>query len=239
MKKTVSVIVGCLSLLTGSCARQPGGEQPKGRSESEIAANTKAQQARLGQAFYDALVPRMKSCWPTSGRGEIEFTITYRRTDTRWEWQQAEIAKTDVSDEAKTAALDCLRNTSRGSGFATDQSDAAAAQQEYVVHWGWPVPFPDNTSDLAAMISTGSGGGNRECPKTCVDCVGEAGKPGTTQCVAACSGWVKCTEDGTGNGCRMTGGICATGWSGVWAGSAFIASNGDLQIGPPGQDTIR
>ena len=75
------------------------------------------------------------------------------------------------------------------------------------------------------MIDTG-GGSNPECPKTCFNCEGTPGVPGSTKCVASCSGYETCQEDGTGNGCKMTpvgGGRGATGWRGGGEGPQFIA----------------
>jgi len=222
------VLVACLSVLLVGCDRLPdAGEKLPVSTEADISAKTKAQQARMSGAFYEALVPKLKGCWTTvEGKGEIQFKLTYQMSSDTWDWQQAEVEKSNLSEKAQAAALDCMRTSARGSHFKADGHEAVATS-EFVVHWGWPVPFPEDTSQLAEMISTGGGGPNPECPKSCFDCVNTPGVPGSTKCVATCSGYKTCQEDGTGNGCKMTpiGGMCATGWSGVWAGGVVIASN--------------
>jgi hypothetical protein len=232
--KKLMLLLGCACLLLTACDRHKrDSAQLTVNSQADISANTAAQQARLSASFYTNLVPKVKNCWAgVDGKGEVLFKLSYRLNGSNWEWQQAEVEKTDVSDKAKAAALDCMQGAARGSGFSANSNETLAAQKEYVVHWGFPVPFPQNSTELSAMmISTGGGGTNPECPKSCFDCQGTPGVPGTTKCVATCSGYQTCQEDGSGNGCRMTpvGGKCATGWSGFWGGEIFIARNRDLR----------
>jgi hypothetical protein len=228
--RSLALILGVLGILLTGCNRHKSDEfKLPVHSEADVSANTKVQQSRIAGAFYDALVPKLKDCWSrVEGKGEVEFKLTYQKNGDKWEWQRAEVAKSDLSDKAKTAALDCMQSASRGSGFPANNNEALVPQKQFVIQWGWPVPFPENTSELAQMISTGPGGGNPECPKTCFDCLGTPGVPGTTKCVSTCSGYQTCVEDGSGDGCRLTpiGGQCATGWSGGWNGG-FIAANRD------------
>jgi len=232
MNKLV-LLLGCLFILLTACNRHKQDAALPASSHSDISANTAAQQARFSATFYNTLVPKLKNCWTgIDGKGEVLFKLSYRLNGDHWEWQQAEVEKTDVSDKAKAAALDCMQGAGRSSGFPANSNEQLARQKEYVVHWGFPVPFPGNSTELSAMmISTGSGGTNPECPKSCFDCQGTPGVPGTTKCVATCSGYQTCQEDGSGNGCKMTpvGGKCATGWSGFWSGGGFIASKRDLR----------
>jgi hypothetical protein len=229
MKSLGLVLCGLILLIVG-CNRNKGGDiKLPVDTDASLSAATQAQQARIAGAFYGALVPKMKTCWGTvEGKGEVEFKMTYKKAGERWEWQGAEVAKSDLSDKAKAAAQDCLQTSARASGFPVNGNESAARIDRFVITWGFPVPFPDNTSDLAMMISTGGGSG--ECRKTCFDCQESSpGVPGTTKCVTTCSGYETCKEDGTGNGCQMTpvgGGSCATGWSGVWQGG-YIASKRD------------
>src|SRR5689334_16526366 len=114
-----------------------------------------------------------------------------------------------------------MEKSGTGTAFAIQAHEAEASMRSFVIHWAWPVPFPQNPSEMALMIDSGNGG-KGECPKSCFDCQGTPGVPGTTKCVASCSGYETCQEDGTGNGCQMTpigGGKCASGWSGSWVGS--------------------
>ena len=226
----LTLYVLALGLLLVGCDRHKSEDVKLAvKTTADISAATVAQQARIAGAFYDALVPKLKTCWSTvEGKGEVEFKLTYKKVGEQWLWQQAEVDKSDLSDKARLAAQECLQNSARGTGFPANRNEANSSVDRFVITWGWPVPFPENPSELAQMISTGGGGGNPECPKSCFDCAGTPGVPGTTRCVATCSGYLTCQEDGTGDGCKMTpvGGNCVTGWSGGFQG-VFIAAKHD------------
>lgn len=226
MRVSTLLIVG-FSLLIAGCNRHKAEETPLPvTSTAGESAQTKAEQARISGAFYRSVVPKLKDCWgKLQGKGEIEFKLTYRRAGDKWEWQQADVVRSSIATDQPPIALSCLRDAGSGSSFPLESDEAIPALREFSIYWAWPVPFPTDTSELARMIDTG-GGGNPECPKTCFNCEGTPGVPGSTKCVASCSGYETCQEDGTGSGCKMTpvgGGRCASGWSGGWEGPKFIA----------------
>ena len=183
-----------------------------------------AQRTRINGFFYAALVPKLKTCWgKISGKGEIEFKLTYRKAGQNWEWQQAELESKAPQAQAATA-LACMQDSARGSSFPTTPDEARSEQ--FGIHWAWPVPFPDDTSELARMIDTGGGG---EGPaKKCFDCQSNPpGSPRTAQCVSTSTGYSTCRNDPDGKGCSMCclDPKCASGWSGgAWGGGIFIAS---------------
>ena len=92
-----------------------------------------------------------------------------------------------------------------GIAFPLDEREATQGATEMEVYWGWPVPMPDETTQLARMITNLQ---EETCPKLCKDCNMNA------QCESTCSGWFRCTP--VSGGCQMDGKkYCQTGWSGA------------------------
>jgi len=129
--------------------------------------------------------------------------VPYERNGNRW------VAGTPrVSPATATAqddvALRCLQEAVRNTSFAVEQSDAEA--KEFHVNWSFPVPWPKDFQEVAAlMISTGGGGGGGcggpEAPApACFDC-GFIPFLGWSYCKKVCAGYSTCTAEA--NGCRL------------------------------------
>jgi len=192
-------------------------------TKDDSAERTAAAQSRIAGAFYTSIVPKLKTCWDqVKGKGEVLFKYTYRKEGNAWVWQGQELDGASLEKGQDAAALRCMQDAARGSTFPLEPEEAARGSKELVIHWGWPVPLPEDTTQLAMMIGTGGSG---ECRAACKDC---AWSPTThkSSCASACSGFTGCVEDGTGTGCRMTRPECKSGWSGSWGG-AVIAREKD------------
>jgi hypothetical protein len=229
---TIPLAAAMAALFACACGTaRDAGETRTDRTETirvDAAANpdddTRAAQARIAAALYETLVPRLKRCWSrVEGEGEVEFTSTYVRKGDTWVWQKQQLAFSSLPEAQRAVADDCMRESASGTAFPLDTGEMARNATELVLTWGWPVPLPSDTSQLARMIDTGDGA--PECRKSCKDCA-YSKQTGKSFCAPACSGWTDCREDGTGTGCQMTRPECKTGWSGSWVGTV-IALGGD------------
>jgi hypothetical protein len=225
--RTMIIAAAVLALLTGACRREtaPGDDtvrlQP---TKDDSAKRTAAAQNRIAGAFHTSIVPKLKPCWDrVKGKGEVQFKYTYRRQGNNWVWQGQELDGTSLEKGQEAAALQCMQDAASDSKFPLEPEEVARDSKELVIHWGWPVPLPADTAQLARMIVDPGGPG--ECPKLCKDC---AYNPVTHKsfCASACSGYTGCVEDGTGTGCRMTRPECVTGWSGSWLGGVIAREQG-------------
>ena len=225
MKSATAFLAGALVLLVAACDQGPANEQhvtqsdPATSVEADIAA-----QNRVNSVFYVALVPKIKSCWGRlTGKGDITFKYVYRRDGTNWVWQQQEIEESGLPQDQNAIALQCMQEAAQGSSFPMEAAESGRRSQEFVLHWTWPVPFPQDTTALGRMIDTGGGG--EGCRKSCVDCscpfVPGAGV--VCSCKSTCSGYNSpCVLDNDKKGCRMQLPKCATGKLGGF-GSVIIA----------------
>ena len=225
MKPVMTTAAAVLVLLTGGCTRSGDGDAPvRVEASAQPSDHARAAQARIAGAFHASLVPRLEECWRgLQGEGEIEFRVTYRSRADQWVWQRQEVVGSSLPKGQDSSAARCMEEAARTVTFplsALSGGGTADRARELVITWGWPVPFPADTSQMARMIDTGPGGGG-ECRKSCKDCA-YSKETGKSFCASACSGYTDCREDGTGTGCQMTRPECATGWSGAWAGT-FIA----------------
>ena len=179
------------------------------KPQTDLAAKSAAAQDRIAKAFHSSIVPKLKDCWGRiEGRGAVRFAYSYERVEARWVLRQVKPHASSLAPEPSEAALRCMRDASHGSGFALQASEANTSIAEMEVYWGWPLPLPEDTNELARMIPSLAG---ETCPKLCRDCNIQA------QCESTCSGWFGCTP--VSGGCQMSGGKwCQTGWSGSVAG---------------------
>jgi hypothetical protein len=206
-----------LALVGISCQRssEASGDsvhlQPK---EPPSEAKVSAAQKRVNSFFYQAVVPKLTTCWnKVAGEGQIEFKFTYRKEGRSWKWQQVEKSWSRLSKAEDAAALDCMQSSSGGSSFPMEPAEIARHAQTLTIYWSWPVPFPSDTSELARMINTR---GSIDMGANCKDCVYDP-TDHRSYCARRFTGWVNCSGDSDGTGCQMTGGTCFSGWSGVWA----------------------
>ena len=182
---------------------------------------TRAALNRVAGAFYSSFVPKLKACWyRVKGTGMVQFQYTYRREENYWVFQKIDAEGSSLEKPQETVAMNCMQEAVGGSTFPIEPLEVSRGSKEMVIHWGWPVPLPADTTQLARMISTGGGG--KECSAVCHDCVYDPGTHKST-CALSCSGYSACEEDGTGTGCQMKLPVCKSGWSGSWTGSGIIA----------------
>jgi hypothetical protein len=170
-------------------------------------------QDRIAKAFYASIVPNLKKCWgQVGGKGAVRFVYTYKREGQRWVFGQVDSHATSLEREQTVAALRCMREAARGSSYPVESEEAAQNTDEMEIYWGWPVPLPNDTTELARMIVISTTGD--ACLKLCKDCTMNA------TCDRTCSGWFGCEPvDG---GCQMDGKkSCKTGWSGSLAGTVM------------------
>jgi hypothetical protein len=235
-----------LTLLTGGCqkktaptdevAQTPPPAPTDGTvqltpTQDDSAERTVAAQSRIADAFYLSIVPKLPDCWRrVAGKGTAQFEYTYGRDGDNWVFQQVELDGTTLDKGQDAAAMQCMQQAAGGSTFPVEPDEAARNAKEMVVHWGWPVPLPKDTTQLARMIVVD--GGDTECPKLCQDC---AWQPGRSFCAPACSGWIGCVEDGTGSGCKMTRPECKTGWSGPITAVVMAREAADAPVEQKGQ----
>lgn len=241
------IAIACLLvLLASACGRKTSptddAAQPPSAEETVLltptqddsAARTAADQDRIARAFHATIVPQLESCWgQLGGQGGIQFKYTYAREGDDWIFRQVETDGSSLEKGQDAAALQCMQQAASRSTFPLESDEAARNAREMVVHWGWPVPLPEDRTQLARMIVENPPG--PECPKICQDC---AWRPGQSFCASACSGWTGCVEDGTGTGCRMTRPECRTGWSGSLAGVFMAREAGDVPAPEAGQEGL-
>ena len=216
MKARSTIIAAAvLTLLMCACGDDTVHLQP---TKDDSAEKTAAAQGRITGAFYSSIVPKMKTCWDqVKAKGAVQFKYEYLRDRNNWVFQDVHADGSSLErSQQQATAMNCMKEAASNSTFPVEPEEIARESKEMVIYWGWPVPLPADTTQLARMITDPGGPG--ECPKLCKDC---AWKPGQSFCASACSGFTGCSEDGTGTGCQMTRPECKTGWSGPWAGAVI------------------
>ncbi len=211
MKPFLVVTCAFLILLATSCdpvGESPGSEGPASEQAAaavERFARELAEQDRVNRYFHDAVVTGLTGCWSElQGEGSVFVRVDFRREGRAWTAGAVEVeASTLPADQGETAAR-CVEQAVAGTSFAA--RDADAASESYEVHWGLPVPWPDDVEAyMARMIDTGGGGGNK-CggpegpPPACQDCFFMP-IVGWSYCGRTCSGYKNCVAEL--NGCRM------------------------------------
>lgn len=209
------VLTAALLIIVAGCQKstRPVGDPPPPKpAEGDLEARTAAAQDRIAKAFYASIVANLKKCWnQLDGKGAVRFLYTYQRDGDRWAFRQAEKHATSLDESQTEAALHCMQEATRDSTFPVHADDVTENTEAMEIYWGWPVPLPDDTTDLARMISGAPGAQEQGCPKLCRDC------NMSSACEQTCSGWYGCTPNP--NGCQMDGKkSCKTGWSGSLAG---------------------
>lgn len=226
MSRPVCVLAAAvLALLASGCERESTSSDNTVQSQptkDDSEERTKAALNRVAGAFYSSFVPKLKACWGSvKGTGMVLFQYTYRREENNWVFQKIDAEGSSLEKGQETVAMNCMQDAVRGSTFPIELQEVSRGSKEMVIHWGWPVPLPTDTTQLARMVTTGGGGG-KECKPNCHDCVYDQGTH-KSFCKMTCSGYSGCVEDGSGTGCRMTLPYCSSGWSGSWTGSGIIA----------------
>src|SRR5262249_17757091 len=144
------------------------------------------------------------------------FKYTYRVAGTNWTWQQQEVEGHTLTQEQAAVALRFMTDAARGTSFPMEAAEAARKANELVIHWTWPVPFPEDVTVMGRMIDTGGGG----CKKECVDCICTfiPGIGVSCKCEPTCSGYSTCELDADGKGCSLKPPLCMSGRIGSGGG---------------------
>jgi hypothetical protein len=183
-----------------------------------------AAQNRINAFMFVAVLPKVQPCWGRlQGSGSVVFKYTYRRNGTNWVWSTHGVESSTLDKGQEPTALQCMTEAARGSAFPMEASEAARRGDEMNIHWEWPVPLPGDVTTLARIIS---GGGGKECSKSCVkcDCPFLPGTGVVCSCASACSGYTApCVLDANKKGCSMKLPACATGRMGGFGGGIVIA----------------
>lgn len=225
MRYAALTLAAALVLSLSACTRRPPDEQhvtgaePTSSVDRDIAA-----QNRINSFLYVAVLPKVQGCWGRlQGKGDVTFKYTYRRSGTNWIWAQQEVESSTLPDDQRAVAQQCMQDAVRDTSFPMEATEMARGTPEMILHWAWPVPFPSDMTALGRMIDTGGGG--KECPKSCVtcSCPFTPGAGVTCSCASSCSGYTPpCNVDANQKGCTMKLPACATGRLGGF-GSVVIA----------------
>ena len=166
-------LVGTLMVLSCACARKQERDRITFSVEDKKAMMTSVQrdvweQNRLNSFFYVAIVPRLQSCWSRlQGKGQLGFKYIYRRDGTKWLWESQQVEKSNLPQGQDTVALPCMQDAAHDTSFPTEGAELKYEAKEMQIHWGWPVPFPQNITQLGLMANNG----NRYLPGYgCEDC---------------------------------------------------------------------
>lgn len=167
----LSILAGLL-LGFSSCRKElPEDTVQLRKNDSQVAQtsvnNNLHQQNRLNTFFYLAVIPKLEPCWrQLRGKGEIDFTYAYRSEGPNWIFQAVQPEKSTLAAGQEEIARRCMENAVRQTSFPMEAQEANYRLHRYTIHWGWPVPFPPNVTDLGRAIDTGglnARGGCVEC----------------------------------------------------------------------------
>jgi hypothetical protein len=111
---------------------------------------------RINQYFRSDVIPRIEKGWASlQGKGVVTMRHRYRRTGSS-NWLPAGVRlfgellpEDDLPADLLHSAVRYMRRGVRGTSFAPDKWDGE--EDEFVLFWGWPVPFPgERVSDQQA-----------------------------------------------------------------------------------------
>jgi hypothetical protein len=209
------VAVGMLVVFTMLGARSGAQELPP-----DVVAKTSCQEAikvqnRINSYFHRGVVPNLMSCWSRlTGTGSVAVTFEFARKGDLWVPGPSYLRDSkSVSASDAQSALVCLQAAMVGTAFPVDETDLEATQ--FNVHWSFPVRWPRDLDDAAAVflsnnpIGASKCGGSEGPAPACHDCLFN-----TTwhfsYCGSACVGWHACSVEDQ-YGCRMSATRCVTG----------------------------
>lgn len=107
---------------------------------------TIATQKRLNRYFHAEVVPKLTTCWNrVEGVGMITFDFTYTKdAKGRWAFQKLSVSGPTLRKGQEAVALTCMQDSVRATSFPVEGIDGA--EDNFVVHWSWPVPLPADAS---------------------------------------------------------------------------------------------
>jgi hypothetical protein len=220
---TVMLVTMALTMLyahsrTQNTNRQIG-QVPRPDSEAvqRIALEkTVTTQQRLNRYFHGDVVPRLKDCWSrVQGKGTIALKYTYTKGSGKWMLDKLEVSESTLPRGQDAVALRCMQDAVRGTSYPVDQAEGN--QNNFVLNWTWPVPFPADANEQNSVMfagRNGGGGGGGGCdghgatPK-CFTCTSF----GNGSCVKVCVGKSMCVITNTKDAstCSGQGDNCASG----------------------------
>ena len=165
------------------------------RSNKKSAKQTARTQNRLNSYFRNAVVtPALRECWSRlQGTGEVAFDITFRKSGSRWAFENISVIKSDLLFWQGETAARCLRDAISPTYFHVNSNDLSEEYaKKFVVRWTWPVPLPPKNAKLARMIG---GGGLGETGGSCQICDWRGTYPYGLTCKSATSGYSDCQSD--------------------------------------------
>ncbi len=215
---------------TQNANRQAGRvPRPDSKAVQQIAREkTITTQQRLNRYFHGDVVPKLKNCWSrVQGRGTIALKYTYTKGSGKWMFDKLEVSQSTLPSGQDAVALRCMLDAVRSTSFPVEQGEGA--QNNFVLNWSWPVPFPANANELtSAMFAARSAGGGgtgggcdgRGASAKCYNCGADA-----ASCPKVCVGYDRCSinhEKDGGVNCSASG-ACASGGPFGVTGLGYIA----------------
>jgi len=190
-------------------AAPPGGSSPQQAEAIARFAAAVAEQDRVNRYFHGQILPKLKGCWSgVEGAGTIAVRVSYSRYESLWKAGESGVHRSTLAKGEEERALRCLAESVRDTSFAVEEHDGDASA--YQVNWSLPVPWPVDLVDVAkrmALDSIDEGGGGGGCGgdslPSCQDCWINTFLVKFSLCVPTCNGYVDCTLESDGNGCRM------------------------------------
>jgi hypothetical protein len=182
-----------------------------------------AEQDRVNQYFHRQVLPKLKDCWSDlKGEGSIAVRVSYGRYDSLWTAGEAGVNKSTLPKDEEQLALRCLAESVRGTSFPAEGPDGDAT--EYQVNWSLPVPWPADLAEVAKLMALQSGGGGGiggcggESVPMCQDCWINSLFFKFSLCVPVCNGYIDCSLEPDGNGCKMKTKCVSAPIFGNWGG---------------------
>ena len=183
-------------------------------------------QLRINRYFHSQVIPQLRDCWGgLSGEGKVLLRHVYI-SNGRGTWNadpdQLTVEDSELAQDQQKAAVECMQRAVAETSFA--MAEAERGQEEFILHWGWPVPLPIEPPTPAAL-HVGPGGGVID------DCDGHGTPPGCKNCdhsnhaacEQVCVGKPWCIVVGP-NACRLSQDRCASGGPFGLVGGSVVAT---------------
>jgi hypothetical protein len=166
--------------------------------------NVLEQQNRINRYFHGTVVPEMMRCWQGLSReGTVTVQFEYHRAGDQWVPGNSTLGSSTLPEDQSERALHCLQEAVLDTSF--DVTEADGDTRELVIHWDFPVPWPQDIVEAVQLASSHNPGGAHNCYEGCPKPVGAP-----TFCKRAPFGFRDCTLDADGHGCRLSG-HCVSG----------------------------
>jgi hypothetical protein len=224
MKYRRRMLVLMLGIAMVACNRGHGPNSATITVEAAKAARTSVDKTthgrnRINSFFYAAVVPKLQPCWSkVQGQGAIVFKYTYRRVGMNWVAEGQDLGKSNLPPEQQKLALQCMQDATRDTSFPMEAIETTYSVNEMTLYWDWPVPFPQDVTELGRMVQNGNG----ELPGYgCQDC--DLGSDNKFHCKGDDKfGWSAC--EASDYSCTVKFPLCGTGWPSPLP-PVFIASS--------------